>query len=91
MAWHTRDRDLGGGGSGREVKNPGRDPGPTGIILGGALATWHQSISEIHLACLAACPAQARHSPTDTPAESAPAGLGTLLAHLLPVSCTAGH
>lgn len=42
-------------------------------------------------ACLASCPAWARHSPTDTPAESAPACLGTLLAHLLPASCTAGH
>jgi hypothetical protein len=42
-------------------------------------------------ACLASCPAWARHSPTDTPAESAPACLGTLLAHLLlAASCTAG-
>lgn len=92
---HSRQGPEGVGGW---AKNPRREPGPTGIILGLILLSkWHfghlASVSLRNPLCLPSflsCPGTS-HSPTDTPAESAPAGLGTLLAHLLPVSCTAGH
>lgn len=100
-----RHRGRGWLGSSRQghdsgLKSPKRDPGPTGTVLGWVLLSKRRfgHLASITLgnparlpACLASCPARARHSPTDTPAESAPACLGTLLTHLLPASCTAGH
>lgn len=94
MAWHPLGRGL------RVGRRTQRDSGLTGTILGWALLSKCPlgHLASITLgnpaclpACLASCPAWACHSPADTPAESAPACLGTLLAHLLLASCTAGH